>query len=141
MSMMAERIWAEFFSIYQTMSFNVSMTSKCSVTFRERNCYVKRLNNIWRNKIELKIPSPVRWVCGKTAKKTAWNINVSYARSGNDLRICAFDTNILIDLFSGRREAKQALEAATAECDQSDYRMEVMVGAKNITESSAREWR
>ena len=27
---------------------------------------------------------------GKTAKKTAWNINVSYARSGNDLRICAF---------------------------------------------------
>ena len=40
--------------------------------------------------IELKIPSPVRWVCGKTAKKTAWNINVSYARSGNDLRICAF---------------------------------------------------
>ncbi len=52
-----------------------------------------------------------------------------------------FDTNILIDLFSGRREAKQALEAATAECDQSDYRMEVMVGAKNITESSAREWR
>lgn len=43
-----------------------------------------------RNKIELKIPSPVRWVCGKTAKKTAWNINVSYARSGNDLRICAF---------------------------------------------------
>lgn len=54
------------------------------------NCYVKRLNNIWRNKIELKIPSPVRWVCGKTAKKTAWNINVSYARSGNDLRICAF---------------------------------------------------
>ncbi len=24
------------------------------------------------------------------AKKTAWNINVSYARSGNDLRICAF---------------------------------------------------
>ncbi len=32
-----------------------------------------------------------------------------------------FDTNILIDLFSGRREAKQALEAATAECDQSDY--------------------
>ena len=29
-----------------------------------------------------------------------------------------FDTNILIDLFSGRREAKQA---ATAECDQSDY--------------------
>ncbi|SAW92471.1 Uncharacterised protein [Klebsiella pneumoniae] len=90
MSMMAEGIWAEFFSIYQTMSFNVSMTSKCSVTFRERNCYVKRLNNIWRNKIELKIPSPVRWVCGKTAKKTAWNINVSYARSGNDLRICAF---------------------------------------------------
>ncbi len=48
------------------------------------------VNNIWRNKIELKIPSPVRWVCGKTAKKTAWNINVSYARSGNDLRICAF---------------------------------------------------
>jgi hypothetical protein len=71
MSMMAERDMGEFFSIYQTMSFNVSMTSKCSVTFRERNCYVKRLNNIWRNKIELKIPSPVRWVCGKTAKKTA----------------------------------------------------------------------
>jgi hypothetical protein len=90
MSMMAER---DMGRILLDLSDDVIQRLddlKCSVTFRERNCYVKRLNNIWRNKIELKIPSPVRWVCGKTAKKTAWNINVSYARSGNDLRICAF---------------------------------------------------
>ena len=90
MSMMAER---DMGRILLDLSDDVIQRLddlKCSVTFRERNCYVKRLNNIWRNKIELKIPSPVRWVCGKTAKKTARNINVSYARSGNDLRICAF---------------------------------------------------
>ncbi len=53
-----------------------------------------------------------------------------------------FDTNILIDLFSGRREAKQALEARPPQNAISLITwMEVMVGAKNITRSSAREWR
>jgi predicted nucleic acid-binding protein len=42
-----------------------------------------------------------------------------------------FDTNILIDLFSGRREAKQALEAWPPQNAISLITwMEVMVGAK-----------
>lgn len=42
-----------------------------------------------------------------------------------------FDTNILIDLFSGRREAKQALEAwPTQNAISLITWMEVMVGAK-----------
>lgn len=50
-----------------------------------------------------------------------------------------FDTNILIDLFSGRREAKQALEAPPPQNAISLITwMEVMVGAKNITEQRTR---
>jgi Predicted nucleic acid-binding protein, contains PIN domain len=46
-----------------------------------------------------------------------------------------FDTNILIDLFSGRREAKQALEAWPPQNAISIVTwMEVMVGAKKYNQ-------
>ncbi|MEG0099866.1 MULTISPECIES: type II toxin-antitoxin system VapC family toxin [Citrobacter] len=46
-----------------------------------------------------------------------------------------FDTNILIDLFSGRREAKQALEAWPPQNAISLITwMEVMVGAKKYNQ-------
>ena len=46
-----------------------------------------------------------------------------------------FDTNILIDLFSGRREAKQALEAWPPQNAISLVTwMEVMVGAKKYNQ-------
>ncbi|STU26018.1 PIN domain-containing protein [Klebsiella pneumoniae] len=49
-----------------------------------------------------------------------------------------FDTNILIDLFSGRREAKQALEAWPPQNAISLITwMEVMVGAKKISPGAA----
>ena len=86
MSMAEKGIWAEFFSIYQTMSFNVSMTSKCSVTFRERNCYVKLVEQYLEKQDRAKDTiSSALGLWQDCRKKTAWNINVSYARSGNDL--------------------------------------------------------
>lgn len=57
--------------------------------------------------------------------------------SGSALLIPIF----LLIYLAGVAKPNRRWRPATAECDQSDYPMEVMVGAKNITVSSAREWR
>ncbi len=52
--------------------------------------------------------------------------------------VALFDTNILIDLFSGRREAKEALESWPSQNAISLITwMEVMVGAKKYHQDAA----
>ncbi len=53
-----------------------------------------------------------------------------------------FDTNILIDLFSGRQEAQQVLEAYPPQNAISLVTwMEVMVGQKNTIRNIVHVWR
>lgn len=54
---------------------------------------------------------PVLLASGKGVRKMVSNTSVSCARNGNGKKIWLFDIDIVIDLFSVKIEAKQALAA------------------------------